>query len=108
VAFEPRPTDPEGPTGIDQWLRVPLPVDGPGQVGHLVARLRTVSAVGQEHGRAVRRDHDLRVGPREPREVPNVGQPRDDQPLDRELGEAFAEVRASQPVIHGSASSATW
>ena len=65
--------------------RVVLPVDGPRQVGHLVAGLRRVPAVGQEHRRRVRRDHELRVRPREAGQVAHVGQARDDQRLELRL-----------------------
>ena len=108
VPLEPHARGAERSARVDEGLRVVLPVDGPRQVGHLVAGLRPVPAVGQEHRRRVRRDHELRVRPREAGQVAHVGQARDDQRLELRLAEALGEPGAPQPVIHGSASSATW
>ena len=96
------------PDGIDERLRVALPVLGHGEFGHLVARVLGVPAVGEEPGRAVRRDDHLAVRTREPGQVADVRQPGDDHRVDAERRQALGQAASPQPVIHGRASSATW
>src|SRR6266508_86242 len=101
--FEPESPYADAPGGPHHRLEEPVQVRDPLQVGDLVAGLLGVAAVGEE-GRTVRGQEHLAVGPGEPRHVPDVGQPGEEEPVRSELGQPGGEPGAPQVVIHGSAS----
>ena len=75
------------------------------EVGHLVPRLLSVATVGEEHG-ARRTEQQARGRPREPGEVPHVGEPGDQQRVDLQLLAALEQRVPPAQVIHGIASRA--
>ena len=67
--------------------------------GELFGRLVLVAAVGDEH-EVVGADDEHRGRPGEPRQVPDVGQVRDDEGVDPDLGKAPAQPRGAAAHVH--------